>query len=1027
MTAIFRGFLGFFHSLPFRSLFCSTSLSLAATCGGTVVAHAANFTASTQAELANAITQANASSDASSTITLTGNFTIATNSLPAITSNIRVDVGGHILTSAGNLTFNVTTGNELVVTGAVATTGSSGFSGSIIKSGEGTLIFSGGSGTVTWHIGTVAGDLILKDGATFTHDDAPIGSLPLAGKDTIVTISGAGTVLNSKRTLRVEGTLNIEKGGAFSSLSYAVPASDTDDRATINVTGTGSKFEGGGVRIQKGYAAINVLDGGSLSGDFMQIGVVASVNAAGTGLPVGGDQGGSGDIVVSDTGSTMTIDNPFLMARGSLSILNGGVVTAGAMRVGSFDRAVTKDAIATIVVSGQGSQLSTTQNNANAFIIGGGAGAGIKNGTLTVANDGKVVAASGPGTINVATTAGSSGTINIGGEAGQVAVKAGTIEAAAIQFGAGTGALNFNHSDESYDFALAVNGNGTISQTGSGKTILSTDQSGFTGETVVHSGTLAVNNVLGGTVQVIGGRLQGIGTIGDTLNEAGGIIAPGNSIGTLTIDGNYHGNGGVLEIEAALGDDNSAADMLVITGDATGNTDVVVINDNGAGAPTVNGIRIIEVGGTSNADAFALRSSYEIEGQKVVVVGAYAYALYQGGVSTPTDGDWYLRSALAPKDPEPENPGNNPGTPPDSSDPDTNPHTNPGTDPSTGPGTQPGGGSETGGENPKPVYQAGVPVYEAYAQSLLSANGLPTLQQRVGNRYWSEQNADANSGNKSANIWGRIEGSHSRYEPQTSKTLDHYDADIWKMQAGIDGQFIENENGKLIGGLTVQYARISTDASSFYGNGKIDTNGYGVGGTLTWYGSNGFYLDAQAQATWYRSDLSSANANSGLTDGNKGFGYALSAETGQRFALSDRWSLTPQAQLAYSSIDLDGFKDGFGSLVSFDRADSLQGRIGLSADYQTSHTGNDGKAVRTHAYGIANLYQEFLDGSRVKVSGVNFDTRNQRTWGGLGAGGTHSWADGKYSLYGEVSVNTSLQDFADSYSMNGTVGFKVAF
>ena len=40
------------------------------------------------------------------------------------------------------------------------------------------------------------------------------------------------------------------------------------------------------------------------------------------------------------------------------------------------------------------------------------------------------------------------------------------------------------------------------------------------------------------------------------------------------------------------------------------------------------------------------------------------------------------------------------------------------------------------------------------------------------------------------------------------------------------------------------------------GGGKISTDDYGFGSTLTWFGENGLYADRQAQVTWYNSDLS---------------------------------------------------------------------------------------------------------------------------------------------------------------------------
>lgn len=80
---------------------------------------------------------------------------------------------------------------------------------------------------------------------------------------------------------------------------------------------------------------------------------------------------------------------------------------------------------------------------------------------------------------------------------------------------------------------------------------------------------------------------------------------------------------------------------------------------------------------------------------------------------------------------------------------------------------------------------------------------------------------------------------------------------------------------------------------------------------------------------------------------------------------------------------------------------------------------------RTHIYGIANLYYEFLEGTRVDVSGTSFASRNDRVWGGLGVGGTYNWDDDKYSIYGEGLVNTSLNNFGESYSVKGQFGFRM--
>src|SRR6185437_216517 len=92
------------------------------------------------------------------------------------------------------------------------------------------------------------------------------------------------------------------------------------------------------------------------------------------------------------------------------------------------------------------------------------------------------------------------------------------------------------------------------------------DSSGFTGTTSIENGVLAVNGSLGGGLNVwTSGRLQGVGTVGDTV--VNGTIAPGNSIGTLNVAGNITFTPGSIyeaEVNAA-----GASDKIVASGTAT--------------------------------------------------------------------------------------------------------------------------------------------------------------------------------------------------------------------------------------------------------------------------------------------------------------------------------------------------------------------------------------------------------------------------------------------------------------------------
>ena len=98
--------------------------------------------------------------------------------------------------------------------------------------------------------------------------------------------------------------------------------------------------------------------------------------------------------------------------------------------------------------------------------------------------------------------------------------------------------------------------------------------------TLSGAGTANINNVLidgGGMVNLNAGTLGGGGEISANVDNSGGTVAPGNSPGILTIDGNYtQGASGTLALEIGglvPGEDH---DKLAITGTADLNGTVAV-------------------------------------------------------------------------------------------------------------------------------------------------------------------------------------------------------------------------------------------------------------------------------------------------------------------------------------------------------------------------------------------------------------------------------------------------------------------
>jgi autotransporter family porin len=86
-----------------------------------------------------------------------------------------------------------------------------------------------------------------------------------------------------------------------------------------------------------------------------------------------------------------------------------------------------------------------------------------------------------------------------------------------------------------------------------------------------------------------------------TLSNSGSLTMANERAGdTTVIDGNYIGKGGTLTFDTVLGDDNAVTDKLIINGNTSGISSVLVNNIGGSGAQTLNGIEIIAVSGQSD-------------------------------------------------------------------------------------------------------------------------------------------------------------------------------------------------------------------------------------------------------------------------------------------------------------------------------------------------------------------------------------------------------------------------------------------
>ncbi|WP_240610007.1 autotransporter domain-containing protein [Billgrantia endophytica] len=181
-----------------------------------------------------------------------------------------------------------------------------------------------------------------------------------------------------------------------------------------------------------------------------------------------------------------------------------------------------------------------------------------------------------------------------------------------LSLGDGDGRIVFNHTESDHAFTSDIIGEGVIEQY-AGTTLLTGDNSGFTGTTIISGGNLVVGldgqGRLGGISRVAsGGRLGGSGTVGTTVLADGAILEPGNSIGELTVDGDLTFEAGsIYEVEVDPG--GTASDHVHVTGIATLAGTVAHIGEAGDYAPEST-YRILSAEGGLDGEFDDVRSDF---------------------------------------------------------------------------------------------------------------------------------------------------------------------------------------------------------------------------------------------------------------------------------------------------------------------------------------------------------------------------------------------------------------------------------
>ena len=332
---------------------------------------------------------------------------------------------------------------------------------------------------------------------------------------------------------------------------------------------------------------------------------------------------------------------------------------------------------------------------------------------------------------------------------------------------------------------------------------------------------------------------------------------------TLTITGNLTGSG-TFNLNTNIAENKS--DKIVVKGTAEGNHKIGVTNQ---GANVANGkVTLVETNG-GNA-AFSLTNP-----NNRVDLGAYQYFLTKEG------NNWVLahsKNAVTPTSPAA------PVTPVTPNKPVMTPN-KPVATPTTPvlPST------------PLLSDLANAQVSLRQAQLLLVEDDLSGIHQRLG---------EVKNGEK-GNVWVRNMNSRQKLAALSTgeSETSGFKQNVHSLQVGADSAVTDNLR---VGGF-VGRSQANVDFSGYYGDGKVRSNSVGL--YAAYLADNGIYVDNIVK-------YSRLHANSDLTEKRHYNAYTISSELGKRFSLANDWTVTPQAQLAWTHISSQENEDSLSSVYS---------------------------------------------------------------------------------------------------------------
>ncbi|TCV92902.1 outer membrane autotransporter protein [Luteibacter rhizovicinus] len=867
-----------------------------------------------------------------------------------------------ILTTSGAGAFGISSegaGSSVTVAGGqIATTGSQAHAVSATSGGE--ISITGNDISSPMHVQTSGVD---------SH------AVRLSGAGTRGTVSktNIATLGNGSYGARIEGGASIDFAGGVD-----VRTGGTDAHA-ISATGQGSKVTA---------QATFITTGGDRSvGLFVQDGARANI---------------AGSVIVTTGAQSHGMD---VAGSGTSAIYSGGSITTsgdGAFGIRATDSGIVNLSSTDVSSNGTASAIyadnaNVTLDATNVYSLYSGIGAlHATNGSTVRIVNGSTVGVEYEQAAGITVEGGAAGPTRVDIVDSRVYSTFGP----AIRLGAGSTHVRAENT--------RLEGETTMLHATSGADgVLELVRSNVTGDAIADAGARASVFVAEGSVwSGAANHLADISIDGTSrwniaadstaahlaLDGNATFTGPVGGFSTLTLANDLTGSGGVIGMRARLGDTSGlpdASDRVLIEGNVTTTgTTLIDVAAQGSGAWTdsnrdgkidaTEGLSLVQVAGTSRADAFALRGGY-------VAAGPFQYVLKAFGPGEASQSQSALASGPIQWDYRLGNTFLCEGKPCDPTDP---------TDPGEGDN---GAGHDEG----RPAVVPQLPSYLVAPTAFLAYGGqvTDTLHQRLG-----EIRNVVPGSHTGGEMFVRYIGSRQSYRSDLDFNRYGYGFRQQNNTLQLGGSILSfaADTSVLRAGWAIDKGTTSVTPSAADGRSHARYDASGVSAWLTWQDVGGMYVDGILGGRRFSGDVGTDLRGEDVARLHASQVFA-SVEAGYPFAIGNGWTLEPQVQARWQSVRLRAFDDKDGVAVDETSASQTTHRIGIRAGRMSDPV--FAPYLRADLLHTVGRRQSLTAGDG--TTDYAFELGRPGTQYRVGAGGTYRFAT-DWSVYGEGDYQGSI-------------------